>query len=156
MKDESVKKKVLWIFVVIFFLSACGSSEAGVEVHEAWVRSALQGENGAVYLILHNHTDINDALIGVTSDVAEVIELHLSEVDASDVMRMTPLEEIEMGADAEIAFKSGGYHIMLVNLQRDLQVGDEVTLTFDFEHYQDVMVSVPVLDVAGAEEQNQP
>lgn len=134
------------ILLIVFFLSACDTGE-GIESHEAWVRSALQGENTAAYLILHNHTDVDDALIGISTEAANAVELHLTEV-TNDVMRMNLLESIEILADDEVEFKTGSYHIMLVDLKQDLKAGDEITVTFDFENYADVTVNVPVQDSA--------
>jgi copper(I)-binding protein len=147
MKEERGKKKVVILFLVaVFLLGACATGE-GVEPHEAWVRSAKQGEITAVYMILHNHTDVDDALIGVSTDVAESAELHLSEVN-NDVMTMTPQERIEIPAGGEAVFESGGYHIMLIDLKQDLNIGDEITITLNFENYPDVTVTVPVKDSA--------
>ncbi len=145
MERRRWKVKIL-IFLVVVFLSACATGE-GVESHEAWVRNANQGETTAVYMILHNHTDVNDDLIGVSTDVAEAAELHLSAVQ-NDVMTMTPQERIEIPADGEVVLESGGYHIMLIGLKQDLQVGDEITITLNFENYPDVTVTVPVKESA--------
>lgn len=149
---ESGKWKIGGIFLLLILLSACATGE-GIESHEAWVRSANQGENTAIYLILHNHTNVDDQLIGVSTDVASAVELHLTEVN-NDVMQMNLLESIEILADDEVEFKTGSYHIMLVDLKKDLEVGDEITVTFDFEHYADVPVIVPVQDSAETMEQN--
>lgn len=146
-KIESSEWKVgMWGLALVFLLSACSRGE-GIEAHEAWARSALQGENSAVYLILHNHTAEYDSLIGASSDVADAVELHLMEVE-NDVMRMTPVEKIEMPADSEIIFESGGYHIMLIGLKQDLNTGDEITVTLHFEDYPDVVLAVPVKESA--------
>lgn len=153
-KVESRKWKVLLVLTVVFVLSAC-SSGTGLESHEAWVRSALKGENTAMYLILHNHTDVDDALIGVSADVASVVELHVTTV-TNDVMQMSLLESIEIPAGDEVEFVTGSYHIMLVDLKQDLKVGDEIMVTFDFEHYADVTVNVPVQDSAQTMEHNHP
>ena len=154
MKEERGKRKIesgKWgmanlFLCVVFLLTACATGE-GVESHEAWVRNANQGEITAVYMILHNHTNVDDALIGVSTDVAEAAELHLSEVQ-NDVMTMTPQEKIEIPADGEVVLESGGYHIMLIGLKQDLQVGGEITVTLNFENYPDVPVTVPVKDSA--------
>jgi hypothetical protein len=149
-----MKKIVLLMMLGVILLSACATGE-GLEPHEAWTREAKQGENGNVYVIIHNHTDVDDALLSVTSDVAEAVELHLSEVDSNDVMEMTPLESIAIPAGEEIAFESGSYHIMLVNLKQDLHIGDEISITLHFENYPDVTVTVPVQE-AGGESHNHP
>jgi periplasmic copper chaperone A len=158
MKDEWQKKilknrkwKVAFLLGILL-LGACSTGN-GIEAHEAWVRNANQGENTAIYLILHNHTNVADKLIRVSTDVASFVELHLTEV-TNDVMRMSPLESIEILAGDEIEFKSGNYHIMLVDLKQDLKVGDEITVTFDFENYADVIINVPVQESAETMEQN--
>lgn len=159
MKEERGKKvlknrkwKVVFLWG-IFLLTACSTGE-GVDAHETWVRSANQGENSAVYLILHNHTNVDDSLIGVSTDVATAIELHLTEI-VNDVMRMSPLESVEILVDGEVEFKTGSYHIMLIDLKRDLKAGDEITVTLDFENYPDVTVNVPVQDSAETLEHDQ-
>lgn len=147
MKDEFGKWKVgSLILSAVFLLSAC-SSGTGIESHEAWVRIALQGENTALYLILHNHTDMDVRLIGISTDVANVVELHSTEV-ANDMMQMRQVGVVEIAADSEVEFKSGGFHIMLIGLKKDLKVGDEITISFDFENYQDVSIKVPVKESA--------
>lgn len=145
-----MKKIVLLMVLAVILLSACAAGE-GIEPHEAWTRNARQGENGSVYLILHNHTDVDDALVSVSTDAAEAVELHLTEVDTNDVMEMTPLASIDIPAGGEVAFETGSYHIMLVNLQKDLNVGDEISIALHFENYQDVTITVPVQESAELE-----
>lgn len=152
---ENRKWKLGRIFLLMLFtLVACANGE-GVEPHEAWARSAMAGETTAVYMILHNHTNIDDALIGVSTDVAEAAELHLSEVQ-NDVMTMTLQERIEIPAGGEVIFENGGYHIMLIGLKQDLRVGDEITLTLDFENYPDVTLVAPVKEVGGEQNHGHP
>jgi periplasmic copper chaperone A len=148
MKVESGKRKVASLILFLtFLLSACASGE-GIEVHEAWVRNAKQSETTAVYMILHNHTDVDDTFVGVSTDVAEAAELHLSEVQ-NDVMTMTHQKGIEIRAGDEIVLETGGYHIMLIGLKQDLNIGDEITITLHFENYPDVTVAVPVNESGG-------
>ncbi len=148
------KWKVVGLILLMILLSACASGE-GIESHEAWVLSALQGENSAIYVILHNHTNVDDKLISVSTDVANAVELHLTTV-TNDVMSMSPLESVEILAGDEVEFKTGSYHIMLVDLKQDLKAGDEITVTFNFEHYPAVTVNVPVQDSAETMEHQHP
>lgn len=148
-------KKIVWLMILGgLALSGCATGE-GVEPHEAWARSAMAGETTAVYMILHNHTNIDDALIGVSTDAAEAAELHLSEVQ-NDVMRMTLQERIAIPAGGEVVLENGGYHVMLIGLKQDLYVGDEITLTLDFEHYPDVTLVAPVKEVGGEQNHGHP
>ena len=148
MGNRKRQTRFLYLLVAIL-LSAC-STEKRLETHEAWVRTAKQSETTAVYLILHNHTNADDALVSVSADVAEAVELHLSDVN-NDVMMMTPQERIEIPAGGEVIFETGGYHIMLINLKQDLNVGDEILITLRFENYPKMTISVPVREAAGDE-----
>ena len=88
-------------------LTACGA-EKGIEIHSAWMRSAGQGENGAVYFVIHNHSSQTDELISVTSDMAAAAEIHESKM-SGDIMQMSQVESVPLDAFTEIEFASGGY-----------------------------------------------
>lgn len=126
-------------------LSACGPQQR-IEVREAWTRPAAQGENGAVYFAIHNQGLQDDALTGVTSDVAEAVEMHESTM-SGDVMQMQKLDSVPLERSAEIKFAPGGLHIMLVSLKRDLHLGDEIEITLHFTNFEDISVIVPVSDM---------
>ena len=152
-------KRILTILILaaILFLSACGSTgdeqgheEAGtgVEAHDYWARAALKDGNGAAYMLFHNYTETDDELVGVSSDVATVAEMHLSQLSADGVMQMIPQESIALPVDVDVELKPGSYHIMLIGLKQDLKVGDEITLILHFKNYEDITLTVPVKDSA--------
>jgi copper(I)-binding protein len=68
------------------------------------------------------------------------------------VMQMTPVDTMPLAAGEEIEFKPGGLHIMLVNLKRDLNTGEAITITLHFEHYTDIILTIPVMDAANMED----
>lgn len=143
-----MKKIVLLMMLGVMLLSACSSDHGGIGIHEAWARSAMSGETTGVYMIVHNHSDEDDVLIGAFTDIAGAAEIHLSEVN-NDVMTMTHIESIDFPAGSEVVFENGGYHIMLVGLKQDLHVGDEFALTLKFEHHGDQTVTVTVKESGG-------
>jgi copper(I)-binding protein len=51
--------------------------------------------------------------------------------------------------DAEVEFKPGSYHVMLIGLTRDLKAGDEIFLTLHFKTHEDILLKIPVLDAEG-------
>ena len=141
-----MKKFLMFALVGPFLLSACGEGEV-IEVHDPWARPAMTGENSAVYLLLHNHTAEDDELVSVSSDVATSVELHESKmVDGTDLMEMTPVASVPLPSDAEVEFKPGGLHIMLVGLTRDLKVGDQFDVTLTFKSGLTLKVTVPVME----------
>ena len=151
-----MKKLFLLAVVGMLLLSACGAvaddashtDGEGVEAHDFWARAALKDGTSAAYMLLHNHGTEDDALIGASSDVAASVEIHLSKMNADGTMEMIPQESIALPADGEVELKPGSYHVMLIGLVKDLNVGDEITVTLDFEHAEDVTLTIPVMDAA--------
>jgi len=146
---------IMLILTGTLLLSACGGTDTDghiegtdIETHDAWARSALKDGIGAAYLLLHNHSTEDDALIGVSSDVAAFAEVHLSQMNADGTMEMLKQESITLPADGELELKPGSYHIMLIGLKQDLKAGDEITVTLHFQHHEDITLTVPVMDTA--------
>lgn len=134
----------------------------GIEIHDVWARPASlsmgghatpmsgmgggmhgSGVNSAVYFNLHNHGTAADALLRAESDVARVVELHETKM-VDNVMQMVPQTKVDVLADADLEFKPGGLHVMLIDLQRDLTVGDKFNVTLVFEKAGPVTVEVEV------------
>lgn len=65
--------------------------------------------------------------------------------DMGSIGTMVKVERVELAAGHEIAFAPGGYHIMLINLQRELSAGDTFELTLHFEHAEDLTIEVKVV-----------
>jgi copper(I)-binding protein len=143
-------KKIFWLIPMgALLLTACGA-EKGIEIHDAWMRSARQGENGAAYFVIHNHSSQADELTGVASDLA-VAEMHESRMNG-DIMLMNQVESVLLEPYAEIEFAPGGRHVMLVGLKQDMKVGDEIDLTLHFKNYQDLTITVAVSESALSED----
>src|SRR5262245_59472926 len=118
-----MKKLLVLIFTTVFLLTACGAmGEEGteVEVHDPWARPAFENANTAVYLLMHNHSDTADELLSASTDIAETVEIHKSEVDANGVAQMNMQASVPLPLDAEILFEPGGLHIMLTGVKKDL------------------------------------
>jgi len=142
-------KRLYLILLASFLLFSSCNTETGVNVHDPWIQSAAQGGNGAVYFVLHNHTDQADELTGVTTDVAEAIEIHQSTIDpATDIMKMDMVSFIPIPADSEIFFAPGKYHLMLIRLKKELKVGDHIGVILHFKNHEDIIVNASVQDNA--------
>lgn len=148
-------KRILMMLVLVgtLLLSACGSTMGDehadgtdIEAHDFWVRSALKDGNSAAYMLLHNHTEADDELVGASSDVAASVEIHLSQMKSDGTMEMIPQEAIPLPAEGELELKPGSYHIMLIGLTKDLNVGDEITLTLHFKNHEDITLTIPVME----------
>ena len=63
---------------------------------------------------------------------------------SGDMMGMEPIARLEIPAGGTVQLAPGGYHIMLIGLTKDLNVGDTVQVTLKFEKAGDVTVTADV------------
>lgn len=147
-----MKKILIFVLVSAFVLSACGGGMSGggegIEAHNYWARTGMMEGNSAAYMMLKNFTEVNDAVIGASSDVATAVEIHLSQMGADGTMQMIQQEKFDLPAGSELELKPGSYHIMLIGLKKELKAGDEFTLTLHFQNYEDITLTIPVKDAA--------
>ena len=135
----------MFMLAGLFLLSACGAS-TGIEVSKAWMRPAAKEGNGAAYFLIQNRSDAADELTGASSDVAGAVELHESKMEG-DVMQMHHAMSVPIEGNTSLEFAPGGWHVMFIGLNRDLNVGDQVELTLHFRDHEDITVTVPVQEL---------
>jgi copper(I)-binding protein len=90
------------------------------------------GPNAALYF----HADgygTADRLVAVTTDVASRVEIHETTMNDDGTMGMSPIDGLDLPADGELVLEPGGYHIMLIDVDR-LEVGEMVEVVLDWEH----------------------
>jgi hypothetical protein len=114
-------------------------------IENPWARESVT-KTGAVYLTVHNAGAQDDRLVGATSDVAERTEVH-SSVMQDGVMKMQPVEAVDVPAAGEAALAPGGLHVMLMGLKTPLEEGKTFPLVLEFERAGKVEVTVAVEDI---------
>jgi periplasmic copper chaperone A len=143
--DKKYRRGVLSLLIVILFLSACSTPRAGgITISGAWARPGFSGANSAVYLVIENSGNEDDVLLSAEASVAQLVELHESRMDQSGMMSMEEQERIDVRAKDQVAFQPGGLHVMLINLNEDLNPGDRFNLTLNFQETGQVPVDVEV------------
>ncbi len=118
----------------------------GVHIEDAYARSnGAIGGTGAVFFVVQNHQMEDDRLVSVTTDVAQMAELHTHKETADGVMQMMAVPEgVVIPANDSHALARGGDHIMLMGLTRVLADGDTISLTLTFERAGEVVVEAVV------------
>jgi copper(I)-binding protein len=108
---------------------------AGPTIADAWVRPPMgPGQPAAGYMTITAPSGGADALIGASSPVAAAVEIHETSTDASGMMGMRPVDRVELPSGSPVALEPGGYHLMLMNLDGDLEAGDTIDLVLEFEN----------------------
>ncbi|MBU8540726.1 copper chaperone PCu(A)C [Falsiroseomonas tokyonensis] len=116
--------------------------QATIRAEAGWSRAAGAGRTGAGYLTLRNG-GAADRLVSARAEIARAVELHTHMHD-NGVMRMRPVEAIEVPANGSVTLEPGGMHLMLLELKRPLNQGDQVPVTLVFERAGEVQLQLAV------------
>jgi len=121
-----------------------------ITINHPWARATPQGATvGAGYLTLTNTGTAPDRLVGATAAAAGHVELHEMSM-ADGVMRMRPVKDgIELKPGQKVEFKSGSFHLMMIDLKQPLQQGQRVKGTLTFEKAGPVDVEFAVEAIGG-------
>ena len=134
---------LLLLFALVGGCSAPAAQVGAVRIENSWSRPAAAGSNGAVYLTLKNGGEA-DRLTAASTEVARTVELHRT-ITEGGVARMVHVKDgIELPAGGTVELKPGGYHVMLIGLNRELRGGDKFSLTLTFQRAGSVSVMVEV------------
>ena len=136
--------------IMMSAVSGTALSAETVRAGNAWVRTPAPGQKtAAAYLDLTSDTDA--ALIAAESPAAGKVELHTMNMDGG-VMRMRPVQKIDLPAGKTVKLAPGGLHIMLLDIKRPLKEGDKVPLVLKFERSGEVKVELHVEPMGGMRE----
>jgi hypothetical protein len=135
----------------------------------AWARtSPSMATAGAAYVTITSPVDDKLLSASVDPSVAGMVQIHET-VMATDTtmagsdttmmggtettmgggaMTMQPVESIELPAGVAVEMKPGGYHIMMMDLVKPLEIGSTLKVTLTFETAGEITIDVPVLDEA--------
>jgi len=113
-------------------------------IRNVWARPAMQADAlSAVYMVIENTGDQPERLLHAHCDVAGTVELHETKMEGG-VMKMQPVDGIDIPAKGTVELKPGGLHIMFIGLTRDLNPGDEIELELHFDKAGHVPVKAVV------------
>lgn len=134
-------------------VTALGTCEKPVPkelaVRDAWVRlAAVPGRPGAAYFTIQGGAAA-DRLIAVESPSVATIELHAGGMEHG-MMTMKPLPGANIPADGEAVFGPGGNHAMLFGVDRSVQPGTALPLTFRFQSGKALEAEAKVLAAGDA------
>ena len=123
--------KLLALAAGLVLSSAALAQTGGLEVADAWARATPgKAEIGAAYLTIRSPTA--DRLVAASTPAAKKAELHTMSM-AGMVMKMRPVDGVDIPPGEAVSLKPGGVHIMLIGLAKPLKEGEAFPLTLTFE-----------------------
>jgi periplasmic copper chaperone A len=150
-----MRRLILLLTVLGLVAAGCGGDE-GISIDGQWARnSPMSAERGAVYM---NITSADgDRLLSASVDpsIAATTEVHEtvpaegeSGDDGMAMMMMQQVDAIDLPAGETISLKPGGYHIMLIDIAKPLEIGQKFTVTLNLEKAGEQVVEVEVREEA--------
>jgi copper(I)-binding protein len=107
------------------------SAFAQVTIDRAWVRATVPNQSATgAFLRMTAAKDVE--LLSVRSPVAGLAEVHEMTMD-NGIMKMRAVGRLQLKAGQTVELKSGGYHLMILELKQQIKPGETVPLTLEFK-----------------------
>jgi len=136
-------RKLIALLALAPILAGCASSET-VEISDYWVKSSEMSTVGgmtAVYGTITNNGSEDIVLIGGSTEVAGVVEVHEMSMIGGE-MKMQQIEGgLVIPAGKSVVLEPGGNHLMLMMLESDVLAGEMIEVLFDFDGAQEIALS---------------
>jgi copper(I)-binding protein len=138
------------VLVSTMLFAAAAPALAQLQVKDPWVRATVpQQKTSGAFMQLSSSSDVR--LVAARTPVAGIVELHEMKMEG-DVMKMSAVAGIDIPAGKTVELRPGGYHVMLMDLKRQLKQGETVPITLVVEgkdkKRHNVVVKAPVRPVA--------
>jgi periplasmic copper chaperone A len=145
--EESMRhlsKLALASLMIIAAVPAFAQSSS-IQIEKPWARATPAGaKTGAAYMTIDNKSSIADRLTGASSEVAKTLQIHEMKV-VNGIMKMREIRGgLRVPGGHSVTLKPGGYHVMLIGLNKPLKAGEKFSLTLVFEKAGKVSFEVPV------------
>jgi periplasmic copper chaperone A len=140
-------KSVKFVLFVLLLavLSACAAAPTGpaIKIESPWARAANSGDNTGVFMIIKNTSGQADKLLSAAYADAMMTGVHQT-VMKDNVMTMSEVPSLDIPANGQVELKSGSYHVMIMELMKELKPGDKIKVTLTFEKAGKVDVEAEV------------
>jgi copper(I)-binding protein len=139
------EKQVLFLIIafIAFFSSSNITAGEKIDIKDAWLRTGAEGLNSALYFKIENKSEKPDTLYKVSSDIAEHVMMHET-YKKNDMMGMREIKNLVIKPNSTVEFKPGSYHVMLMNLIKDIKNGDELNFTLYFKSAGEINIKAIV------------
>lgn len=137
------------LLMSVLFLSTILSA-GDITISDAYVRAVPSNlPNSASFMKITNQSSKPILLQSASSDVAKNVELHEHVMD-NGMMKMQQVAHIEIPANSSMTLQPGGYHVMLIGLNKKLKDGDAVTqIKLSFSNGENIeLKNIPIKSVA--------
>lgn len=139
-----MRNKTFALLLGILLSFSAFASDSDLRIDEPYVRLVPPGiKTTGAFMVIHNAGSKDISLVEAGSPVAQTVQLH-THINEDGVMKMRQVPRIEVKAAAQVELKPGSYHIMLIDLNKELKEGDLIPITLKFSDGQKKVLEAPV------------
>ena len=128
-----MKHLSLFAASLLFSAGVFAGAADHVSVQEPYVRLAPPNAPATgAFMVIRNNGDKDIKVLKADNPASKVTELH-THLNEGGVMKMRPVQAIDIKAKGEAALKPGSLHIMMIDLKAPMKEGDVVPITLTFD-----------------------
>lgn len=128
-----IRKISLLTSLLLASAGAFAGAADSVTVQDPYVRLAPPNAPATgAFMVIKNNGDKDVKVVKADNPASRVTELH-NHINDGGVMKMRPVNGIDIKAKGEAVLKPGSLHVMLIDLKAPMKEGDVVPITLDFD-----------------------
>jgi copper(I)-binding protein len=138
-------RKVIFSFLVL----SVSLFATGIVVKDIYVRAVPPNlQNSASFMKIMNTTNKDIYLTGAKSSGAKTLELHEHKMNNGMIV-MREVKSIKVPAKGMVELKPGGFHVMLIGLNKIFKKGDNIkNMQLDFSNGEVIKLkNIPIKSV---------
>jgi len=135
------------LIAMSLLLSVASLMASSVMVKKSYVRATPPNiPNSAIFMMVMNKSANDLAIVGAKSDIAKKVQIHTHDM-VDGMMKMYQVKKVDLKAKSHVMFKPGGFHVMLLGLNKSLKEGASVDFTLLLSNGEEIKVTAPVKKV---------
>ena len=140
----AIFKTFLITFAALFISNSANAG--GIMIDDAYARSSgKMAKAGAAFMVIHNHANIDDRLIAVSSVAAKIVQLHRHTKSDDGVMKMEHVPDgFVVPANGFHKLSRGRDHVMFMGLATPWEDGQIIPLTLVFNNAGEMDIRLTV------------
>jgi copper(I)-binding protein len=115
-----------------------------LKIEDAKARATVPAQKMSGGFLKIENKGAADKLVGASSSIAKAVELHTMSMEGN-VMKMREIKGIDIPANGNVELKSGGLHLMFIDLKEQLKPGSTIKVKLKFEKAGEVDVPFKVM-----------
>jgi len=140
--------RIAWLAACLCIIAVPAAADGGLAISDAWMRFIIPARPVAGYFTLANEGSTARELTGASSPGCGMMMIHKSMTD-NGANGMTAVERVTVPAHGKVSFSPGGYHLMCMKPNPQMEEAGSVPVTLTFGDGSTLKADFAVRGAAG-------